>query len=612
MKKKYPRLSLQQKILVVSFLILIVPTLLIAPIVININIKGEIENSIGFMNQMNMQVNSNINAAMDQTQRVIFINEVDYKVESVLYRASDHKSIQYIENLTYMSHLLRTITWLNSDIYGISMIGHNNEIYSTIRRTDKTQEQFMEFIDLLKESGDNTYISPMYNGKLLKNSQKEIISVVHPLYSMETGNYFGYICIDLDFKNITNRFSSEQGQEEKTDLLVVQNQNIIFQTNNDIPAMTKEEQVEVIARMSENMKEEGTYTFQVEISNSEYLFTGMHNKEMGLNLLRGMPYNGILSNMIMNMKLYIIYFSVIIMLIIIAVFYMYNSIRKTTKKLDYAMKKIQVSGEFSTIEGYDNGKDEIDQLVLRFNKMSNNLQETLEREKEMLINKRKIEIKMLQFQINPHFLYNTLNTISSIAELNDVEEITTISVALSEIFRYNVKGTNIVTIRQEIHQIQNYINIQKIRFPEKIEEDFYVEEEVMDMNILKFMLQPLVENSIYHGIEPKSEGGFIKIRIYQDGWKLYIKIIDNGVGMTAEAVRTFQNDLNDDYEHFVVDDNMHSLGIKNVHYRVKRCYGMQYGVSIISNEYGGITMEIILPIVELLDKESEEYASFDR
>ena len=113
------------------------------------------------------------------------------------------------------------------------------------------------------------------------------------------------------------------------------------------------------------------------------------------------------------------------------------------------------------------------------------------------INQKQTELKMLQFQINPHFLYNTLNTISSIASLSDIEEIAKISDNLSSMFQYNIKGDDIVPVKRELQHVKNYLEIQAIRFPDKYRFSYEISPEIEQEKMLKFLLQPLVENSLH-------------------------------------------------------------------------------------------------------------------
>ena len=140
------------------------------------------------------------------------------------------------------------------------------------------------------------------------------------------------------------------------------------------------------------------------------------------------------------------------------------------------------------------GTEEIQQMIESYNAMAKRINDNIIKDYIYKLNQKQAELKMLQFQINPHFLYNALNTISSIAQLQDVDYIPEIASGLSDMFRYNIDGREIVSIREEITQTENYMCIQKIRFPERFSVEISVEEELFDCKVLKFILQPIVTN----------------------------------------------------------------------------------------------------------------------
>ena len=135
--------------------------------------------------------------------------------------------------------------------------------------------------------------------------------------------------------------------------------------------------------------------------------------------------------------------------------------------------------------------------------MINRIKQSREAEKISYSLQKKAELKMLQAQINPHFLYNTLNAIYAIAQIYRVPEISNMAKSLSELYRYNVKFGEVVEIRKELEQIKNYINIQQIRFPGKFNVTYQIDPDVLSQKMLKFLIQPIIENSFFHGLEPK-------------------------------------------------------------------------------------------------------------
>ncbi len=201
---------------------------------------------------------------------------------------------------------------------------------------------------------------------------------------------------------------------------------------------------------------------------------------------------------------------------------------------------------------------------------------------------KEIEFKALQSQINPHFLYNTLETIHWQALLNGHHEISTMVKALAGFYRISLsRGEAIIPLKNESEHVENYLTIQEMRYKDKMESYIDIPEEFMNVMIPKMTLQPLVENSIYHGLRIKQVKGFIKITAVREGDDLVVKVIDNGAGMTPGQINSLNRTLED-------NDSGVGYGVRNVHRRIKLFFGNPYGLFYESNEYGGVTANVRL------------------
>lgn len=220
------------------------------------------------------------------------------------------------------------------------------------------------------------------------------------------------------------------------------------------------------------------------------------------------------------------------------------------------------------------------------------MQTRLEDEKQ----KKDLEYKMLQSQINPHFIYNTLNSIKWMADIQGASGISEITAALAKLLRSISKGTKLlIPIREEFSLLQDYFTIQSYRYGGTITMDVRADSEaLLDQQILKFTLQPLVENAIFHGIEPKGTGHILIHAMTEQGadgeWEIRIDVTDDGVGMSPEKARQILWS-NDDGK----SDFFREIGISNVHRRLQYEFGEQYGITIESAEGEYTTMSIHLP-----------------
>lgn len=204
-----------------------------------------------------------------------------------------------------------------------------------------------------------------------------------------------------------------------------------------------------------------------------------------------------------------------------------------------------------------------------------------------------MEIKMLQAQINPHFLYNTLDSIKWIATMQKNSGIVQVVTALSSLLKNMAKGFNEkVTLRQELDFLDNYIIIEKIRYIELFDVEITVDDEILyDAKIVKLTLQPIVENAIFSGIEPSGRFGQIQIHAFAKNGVLYVTVTDNGVGIAPENIQKLLTDTSR-----ITKSNMSGIGLPNVDRRMKLVYGEDYGITIESelDQYTKIT--IALPL----------------
>lgn len=259
--------------------------------------------------------------------------------------------------------------------------------------------------------------------------------------------------------------------------------------------------------------------------------------------------------------------------------------RYLTRPIVRLMEHMDVisSGDFSRNPAIESN-DELGVIGRQINEMSSHVSALMENRIRDEQEKMNLEIKMLQAQINPHFLYNTLDSIKWIATMQHSAGIVRVVSALSSLLKNMAKGFNEkVTVRQELDFLDNYVTIEKIRYIELFDVDITVEDPALyDAGIIKLTLQPLVENSIFSGIEPSGKPGLIQIHIYSREQVLYISIRDNGVGISKENINRMLTDTSRVTKHY-----MSGIGLPNVDRRIKLVYGQEYGLAIDS-EVGGI------------------------
>ena len=279
---------------------------------------------------------------------------------------------------------------------------------------------------------------------------------------------------------------------------------------------------------------------------------------------------------------------------IVLMLLMNRMITVPVSRLQSRMKRIS-EGDFSRDPSIE-WEHELGDIGRGINDLSENVCQLMERRIEDEKQKQDLEYKMLQSQINPHFLYNTLNSIKWMATIQGANGISEMTTSLSRLLKSISKGTSLlINIREELSLLENYFTIQSYRYGGTITMDIQVDDDALyDSEIIKFTLQPLVENAIFHGIEPKGCAGHIQIHVgYEtpdNTEKIRIDVTDNGVGMTAEKAAQVLSSNDDSSADF-----FREIGVSNVHKRLQYQFGAKYGITIESREGEYTTMSIHIP-----------------
>lgn len=266
------------------------------------------------------------------------------------------------------------------------------------------------------------------------------------------------------------------------------------------------------------------------------------------------------------------------------------------------MRYQEICSRFIQGKTYQEFIDNIGALAPGLDGAIERLDELLDRQRVIQLSTKQAEFLALQNQINPHFLYNTLDAIRGDALCVGAENIADITEALSTFFRYTITDTkNLVTLQQELDNVDNYFKIQKYRFGEKLSLTVNMkddEETLMQMRCPKLFLQPIVENAIFHGIEKKSENGQISIDIEIVDDTLHVDISDNGLGMEEQKLVQLNEQLRRASVGYIMEDDKRKKGgiaLKNVCRRIKLLFGEDYGLHVSSILGLGTKVEIVLP-----------------
>ncbi|WP_312692442.1 sensor histidine kinase [Caproiciproducens sp.] len=297
--------------------------------------------------------------------------------------------------------------------------------------------------------------------------------------------------------------------------------------------------------------------------------------------------------------LFFIFFAIFLMIFVNM--FLSSRIANPLKELELSVKDLD-KGNLNGIDISISGSYEVQHLGKTIRSMVDQLHRLMDDIVTEQESKRKSELDALQSQINPHFLYNTLDSIIWMIENERYDGAVTMVTALARLFRISLsKGKNIITVADELEHVRNYLTIQKMRYKNKFSYEITAEPETLPCATIKLIVQPLVENAIYHGMEFMSGDGEIRINAYRDGNDLYIDIIDNGLGMPQEQADALLTE-----ETTKVRGKGSGIGLKNVKERIQLYFGSEYGLAIYSEPDEGTTARIHLPLKTLEEADAGE------
>ncbi|MGV2882756.1 cache domain-containing sensor histidine kinase [Paenibacillus taichungensis] len=401
--------------------------------------------------------------------------------------------------------------------------------------------------------------------------ENKILAVSHArkIHDVASGELLGVIVVSIDIKfiEIVNR-NLQEGLRSRF-MIVDENDKIVYNVNERLIGtlfrdnVRPPESLNVVVTSPLSQQKWTTYLY---MPLDELTADG---KILGHNLV--------------TLSIVLVLFAAIISIFLSHV--ITTPIKKLLRNISLVEK-----GQFEQVE-HIRSRDEIGHLSVRFNKMSHELKRMVERMQQEEIEKAKAEMRALHDQIKPHFLYNTLGSVKWIASMQQADKIVEMTDALISMLRYATRSDGtLVTIREEIDNIANYVTIQNVRYYDCIQMKYEIEDRLLDYRMPKMILQPIVENAIFHGLAEIEEDGIIAIRIQPQGSDIVIEVCDNGIGMDQHTIQNFMEDK-------LEADKGTGIGLHNVQRRIQLHFGKSYGIQVASQIGEGTTFTILLPAI---------------
>lgn len=597
MSQWFKKLSFGKKILS-SYIIFIGISFVLSAIFCLKSIELSKKESFSYMNQFADQVNLNLDVIFSNMDRMRFLHLIDEKVKPMIRNRADQKNItQRLEDEDYITRALNHMTNMNQYVLRATIINEYGDVYSNVRTENSEYLQKMQQIESKQQWDDKhkIYYTGVYN-ETINMIEYPLVTSISKIYDIDRDTPLGTIYIDLNFKAVEQILDKTlEPQNTGTRLMIFDDEeNLVYHTSHDDSLWQgiNDEEKAAIVRIVEESGENKHTEMKIQGRNSSV--SVMENEETGWKIFVYTPQSDVYAAGLRNLLGMLIAMVFVLTVAIILGILLSRQISRPVRVLIKAMDKVD-KGKVRYIDEQEyDWKDEMGYLLRSYNQMGRRINESIEKIYVYQLNQKQTELKMLQFQINPHFLYNTLNTISSIAALEGIDEISRISDNLSNMFQYNIKGRDIVPLKDEIRHVQNYMGIQTIRFPGKYEFTYQMDDNICDEPMLKFILQPLVENALQHAFERMKEINKVSLSCKTDGDDILISIYDNGIGIDEQTLNQLNREFDETDTRTLVNNVDRGIGLRNVNARIKNFYGKGYGIHIEScpDEYTVIHIRI--------------------
>ena len=487
--------------------------------------------------------------------------------------------------------MLEDVANSHREVAGILIASKNDQYVSTgMSRISRDPFANEKWYRRAQENPEDIRLISVVTGRNIVTNRSysvdDVFSLAKAVKDPKTGEVLGVILLDIRHDIIQNSISSVTIGEKGFVFVTDAEDNMVYTPVNEVVYRVNPQWVRAEKPMS------------VQIGGGSYQIRSEVSPYTGWRTVGVFSMDEVMSSV--NTIVYILLACVVISLALVA--FVSVKLSRTLTSPIIKLKKLMKRAEGGDLTVRFNGRynDEIGELGQSFNHMIVRVDHLIQMVYIEQKNKRIAEMKSLQEQIKPHFLYNTLDTISWMARDYEAEDIVRLVDALTNMFRIGLShGKDIISVKEEITHVSNYLYIQKIRYKDKLNYEIHVEESLYAIEVPKLILQPLVENAIYHGIKAKRGGGTIYITGEPEDGNLIFAVRDNGAGMPPEKVREINRLMSERGEL----DEKKSFGLFYIRERIQLCYGGGYGVHVESTLGEGTRVTITLP----LDQKAEKF-----
>lgn len=579
---------IKKKILYIYIPLVIIPLLVLGYISGFIFSKSIIEETAKNMTDNASLIVTRINTMMDNTENCANIttlgliqlieDDPDYGLDSV----------SSLEMRAKIESELNTVKITFPDIESAVYIDKDLNVFTNDNRIEMNLEKLKEsnFIEEIDQgSPENKWLPMQKREFMITDPEDPVLTLAKKVINPRNGKRWGILLLNIQESSISEIYAS-MGPEDITSNFILDDQGMIISSQNpeNVLKQLENEKLKKLILDKQNFSEIERLGWK------RTLVTSITMEKEGWRFVSVIPVRGLTSDIDKTRIVVIFLVLMCFLMAIVAASLLSRVIVKPLTGLTGKMDEIK-DGNLEVVCEVGS-RDEIGKLASGFNLMVMRIKELLNKSMQEQKKLREYELALIQAQIKPHFLYNSLELIYTLCGMAGAKEAQTATKSLADFYRIALsKGQEVISLEEEIKNVRDYLNIQRYRYCDVFDYEIQIPEEIKNSKILKLTLQPLIENSIYHGLKTKGSYGRIEVKGYLEGQSVHVIVRDDGVGMSRERIAEILDDRH-------AEKLKESFGLRSVDERLRLFFGEQYGLKIESEPGRGTVINITIPYRE--------------
>ena len=573
--------SIQSVIFATVAVLILSAVVIVTGVSMNFTNTSIFENSSEYTHTIIQQMNQNIDSYIDYMENIAYLISSNEDVQDYLFDEKIDNEGRY-----RILNQFQTILDSRSDIRNVGIISKNGRMLINDGSKSVNQDldlNTQEWYATALEKPNGPILTSSHVQHIISGERPWVITLSRGIRDRSgSGEKEGVFFIDLNYSAISGLCDQSTVGTKGYAFILDAKGNIVYHPQQQ--QLYNELQTENISLIMDTDED----TVLTGTGNDGKLYSISRSEKTGWTVVDCTNVKELLSKSRQAQSVYVL--TAIILVIVALLFsrFMARSITLPIQKLRDSMKKVQ-EGDFSVSDVVVDSKNEIGSLTKSFDVMTHRIHELMEQNVHEQEEKRKSELKALQSQINPHFLYNTLDSIIWMAEGKKNEEVVLMTASLARLLRQSISNEDeVVPIANEVEYARGYLTIQKMRYKDKLEFQIEVDSSILYIPLIKLVLQPIIENAIYHGLKYKESKGLLIVKGFMKDGNAVLQVIDDGVGMDEETLAHI-------YDKHKVNYHSNGVGVYNVQKRLKLYYGEDYGITYTSELGKGTTATITIP-----------------